>query len=149
MLFRSSITTIDRDVAGFPSGWETVVGEKGLTLSGGQKQRVAIARALAADPEILVLDDALSAVDAETEERILTALLEERRGRTNLIVSHRVSTLRNADLIIVLDRGGIVQRGTHAELLADGDGFYAEIAQLQELEAELSGTAAPPSGTGA
>jgi len=130
----SEISTIARDVADFPASWETVVGEKGLTLSGGQKQRVAISRALAADPEILVFDDALSAVDAETEDRILEALLEERRSRTNIIVSHRVSTLRHADLIIVLDGGRITQRGTHAELLAQEDGFYAEIARLQELE---------------
>jgi ATP-binding cassette subfamily B protein len=143
-----AIATIDRDVAGFPEGWETVVGEKGLTLSGGQKQRVAIARALAADPEILVLDDALSAVDAETEERILAALLEERRGRTNIIVSHRVSTLRNADLIIVLDRGEIVQRGSHAELLAESEGFYAEIARLQELEQETARRHAAAPATG-
>jgi len=128
------ISAIARDVADFPQGWDTLVGEKGLTLSGGQKQRVAIARALAADPEILVFDDALSAVDAETEDRILGALIEERRGRTNVIVSHRVSTLRHADLIIVLEGGRISQRGSHAELLADESGFYAEIARLQELE---------------
>ncbi len=129
-----AVAAIDRDVAGFPSGWNTIVGEKGLTLSGGQKQRVAIARALALDPEILVFDDALSAVDAETEDRILSALLEERRGRTNIIVSHRVSTLRHADLIIVLDGGRIVQQGPHEALIADESGFYAEIARLQELE---------------
>ncbi|HET7838500.1 MAG TPA: ABC transporter ATP-binding protein, partial [Rectinemataceae bacterium] len=133
----SEISAIDRDVGLFPSGWSTLVGEKGLTLSGGQKQRVAIARALAADPEILVLDDALSAVDAETEERILSALLGERSGRTNIIVSHRVSTLRHADTVIVLEKSGIAQRGTHEELLADEDGFYAEIARLQELEADI------------
>ncbi len=130
----SDISTIARDVALFPMSWKTVVGEKGLTLSGGQKQRVAISRALASDPEILIFDDALSAVDAETEDRILEALLEERRMRTNIIVSHRVSTLRYADLIIVLDDGNITQRGTHSELLAQEDGFYAEIARLQEME---------------
>jgi ATP-binding cassette subfamily B protein len=133
----TTVSAMDRDVELFPAGWATLVGEKGLTLSGGQKQRVAIARALAADPEILVLDDALSAVDAETEERILSALLEERRGRTNIIVSHRVSTLRHADSVIVLDKGGIAQRGSHEELLAQEDGFYAEIARLQELEADI------------
>jgi len=130
----AEISTISRDVAEFPSGWATVVGEKGLTLSGGQKQRVAISRALATDPEILVFDDALSAVDAETEDRILSSLLEERSGKTNIIVSHRVSTLRHADLVIVLAGGRIAQRGTHEELLAESDGFYAEIARLQELE---------------
>ncbi len=130
----AAIAAIDRDVADFPEGWATVVGEKGLTLSGGQKQRVALARALAMDPEILVLDDALSAVDAETEDRILSALIEERRGRTNIIVSHRVSTLRHADLILVLEEGRVSQRGSHEELLSDSKGFYAEIARLQELE---------------
>jgi ATP-binding cassette, subfamily B, multidrug efflux pump len=133
----AAVSAIDRDLAGFPAGWETLIGEKGLSLSGGQKQRVAIARALAVDPEVLVLDDALSAVDAETEERILAALLEERRGRTNVIVSHRVSTLRHADLVVVLDAGRIAQRGRHDELLADADGFYAETARLQELEAGI------------
>ncbi len=144
----ASVSAIDRDVDGFPAGWGTVVGEKGLTLSGGQKQRVAIARALAADPEILVLDDALSAVDAETEERILSALLEERRDRTNLIVSHRVSTLRHAGTVIVLDKGGIAQRGTHEELLAQEDGFYAEIARLQELEADIRAIERSTAGEG-
>lgn len=134
-----AIAAIDRDVELFPKGWATLVGERGLSLSGGQKQRLAIARALAADPAILVLDDALSAVDAETEKAILSALLEERRGRTNIIVSHRVSTLRNADIIVVLDGGRIAQRGTHAELLADSEGYYAEIARLQELEADYLG----------
>ncbi|MDA8425880.1 MAG: ATP-binding cassette domain-containing protein, partial [Treponema sp.] len=141
-----SISALDRDLEAFPAGWDTLVGERGLTLSGGQKQRVAIARALAVDPEILVLDDALSAVDAETEERILSALLEERGSRTNIIVSHRVSTLRHAELIVVLEEGGIAQRGSHEELLADPDGFYAEIARLQELEAGLD-SASPRAGS--
>jgi ATP-binding cassette subfamily B protein len=138
----TSTAALDRDLYLFPSGWETIVGEKGLTLSGGQKQRVAIARALAVDPEILVMDDSLSAVDSETEEKILKALLEERTGsggksgRTNIIVSHRVSTLRHSDWIIVLDAGKVIQSGTHGELLSDTEGFYAEIARLQELEAE-------------
>ncbi len=141
-----SISALDRDLEAFPAGWDTLVGERGLTLSGGQKQRVAIARALAVDPEILVLDDSLSAVDAETEERILSALLEERGSRTNIIVSHRVSTLRHAELIVVLEEGGIAQRGSHEELLADPDGFYAEIARLQELEAGLD-SASPRAGS--
>ena len=129
------IASLDRDVKLFPAGWDTVVGEKGLTLSGGQKQRIAIARALALDPPILIMDDALSAVDAETEEKILTNLLVERKGKTNIIVSHRVSTLRNADLIVVLDAGQVIQLGTHETLMAHTAGFYAEIARLQELEA--------------
>jgi ATP-binding cassette subfamily B multidrug efflux pump len=143
-----SIAALDRDVALFPSGWATLVGEKGLTLSGGQKQRVAIARALAADPAVLVLDDALSAVDAETEKAILSALLEERRGKTNIIVSHRVSTLRNADIIAVLDGGKIAQRGSHAELLAEADGFYSEMARLQELEDTVLRQGPRPDGRG-
>jgi ATP-binding cassette, subfamily B, multidrug efflux pump len=150
------ITSLERDLKLFPEGWDTIVGEKGLTLSGGQKQRVAIARALAIDPEILVLDDALSAVDAETEEHILRNLIEERRGRTTIIVSHRVSTLRHADTVLVLSGGSMTQHGSHAELMADREGFYAEIAGLQELEAgvaalqppsEQSATAVQPAGT--
>jgi ATP-binding cassette subfamily B protein len=132
------IASLERDVQLFPDGWETIVGEKGLTLSGGQKQRIAIARALSLDPQILVLDDALSAVDAETEEKILQNLLVERKRRTNIIVSHRVSTLRHADRILVLNDGKMIQYGTHEELMKDKDGFYAEIAGLQELEAEVS-----------
>lgn len=134
----SKIASLDKDLSLFPAGWDTIVGERGLTLSGGQKQRIAIARALALDPQILVLDDALSAVDAETEERILQNLLLERAGRTNILVSHRVSTLRHADRILVLDGGKMLQYGSHEELMKDKKGFYAEIARLQELETELS-----------
>lgn len=134
----TAISAIDRDVNDFPAGWDTIVGEKGLTLSGGQKQRVAIARALAADPEILVFDDALSAVDTETEERILKALLAWRRGRTNIIISNRVSTLRHADRIAVLEGGALAQYGTHEELLAL-EGFYSEIARLQALVLDSAG----------
>jgi len=130
------IAGIERDFHLFPQGWETMVGERGITLSGGQKQRIALARALAINPEILLLDDALSAVDAETEERILHALLQERKSKTTVIVSQRISTLRNADQIIVLDGGEIAQRGTHEELISDLEGFYARIALLQQLENE-------------
>ncbi|MGB4586865.1 MAG: ABC transporter ATP-binding protein, partial [Rectinemataceae bacterium] len=141
------IASLERDVRLFPKGWDTIVGERGLTLSGGQKQRIAIARALSLDPQILVLDDALSAVDAETEEKILQNLLVERKGRTNIIVSHRVSTLRHADRVLVLKDGTMIQSGSHEELLRDMDGFYAEIAGLQELEAEVVAVPAgvPPS----
>jgi ATP-binding cassette subfamily B protein len=139
----SRIASLDRDLKLFPEGWDTIVGEKGLTLSGGQKQRVAIARALAIDPEILVLDDALSAVDAETEEHILHDLIEERKGKTTIIVSHRVSTLRHADAILVLKDGSMVQHGSHAELMEEKEGFYAEIAGLQELEAGVSAAELP------
>lgn len=132
----ASLAALTRDLSEFPSGWDTVVGERGLSLSGGQKQRVAIARAIAVDPEILVFDDALSAVDSETEERILGSILSERRGRTTIIVSHRVSTLKNADRIIVLESGRLIQSGSHEELLEEEDGLYAEIARLQQLDRE-------------
>jgi len=125
------------DIKGFPKGFDTVVGERGLTLSGGQKQRVAIARALAVDPRILILDDALSSVDAQTEEQILRHLRLFLNGRTGLVVAHRLSTVRNADLIVVLDDGRIVERGTHDELLALG-GFYANLYEKQQLEKELA-----------
>ena len=128
------------DVATFPQGLETVIGERGITLSGGQKQRTAIARALVRNPTILILDDALSAVDTATEERILRALREIRKGRTVLIVSHRVSSVKDADHIIVLDDGRIVERGTHETLLAH-DGYYADLYRRQTLEEELEETA--------
>lgn len=128
----ADVSTISRDMKIFPQGWDTQVGERGITLSGGQKQRVAISRALAKDPRILVFDDALSAVDTETEELILNKLLTEREGRTSIIVSHRVSTLATADQIAVLEGGRLVQYGTHEQLLAE-DGFYREIATLQQL----------------
>jgi ATP-binding cassette subfamily B protein len=134
ILLRSAhLSAIDQDLPNFSRGWDTVIGERGLTLSGGQKQRVAIARALALRPEILILDDALSAVDAETERRILDALLEERRGGVTIIISHRVSTLMRADKVIVLDQGRIAEEGPPA-VLASGNGFFARMAALQQLE---------------
>lgn len=129
----AGISAIDRDLASFAEGWDTLIGERGLTLSGGQKQRTAIARAVIGDPEILILDDSLSAVDAGTEKLVLDALLEERRGKTALIISHRVPALRNADFIAVLDRGRIVEYGSPGELAAQ-DGLYARTAALQRLE---------------
>jgi ATP-binding cassette subfamily B protein len=128
---------LDKDVADFANGLDTVVGERGITLSGGQKQRTALARALAIDPRILVLDDALSAVDTYTEEEILRGLSTVMRQRTSLIVSHRISTVRNADQILVLDAGRIVERGTHDELLRL-DGIYADLYRKQLLEEELA-----------
>ena len=124
------------DIATFPAGYQTVIGERGLTLSGGQKQRVAIARAILRDPRILILDDALSSVDTITEERILEGLAGLMRGRTTILISHRVSTVQNADRIFVLEHGEIVEQGSHAELVANG-GYYADLYQKQLLEEEL------------
>jgi ATP-binding cassette subfamily B protein len=122
---------LERDIRAFAQGLDTVIGERGLTLSGGQKQRVALARALATEPEILVLDDSLSAVDRETEGRILAGLLKARRGKTTIIVSHRVSTLTGADKVVVLERGEVAEQGTPAELRALG-GFFSRMAAIQE-----------------
>lgn len=124
------------DLESFPNGLETVVGERGITLSGGQKQRVAIARALLRNPRILILDDSLSSVDTATEERILTGLSSLLKGRTTILISHRISTVQNADRIFVFDHGGIAEQGSHAELLAHG-GLYASLHQRQLLEEEL------------
>ena len=131
------IARLDKDVQDFPHGYDTVVGERGITLSGGQKQRTAIARALAVDPRILVLDDALSAVDTYTEEEILHQLREVMRQRTSIIVSHRISTVREADQILVLDAGRIAERGTHDQLV-ERNGLYAELYRKQLLEEELA-----------
>jgi ATP-binding cassette subfamily B multidrug efflux pump len=128
---------LELDLAGFPLGLDTVVGERGLTLSGGQKQRVALARALLRQPRILLLDDCLSAVDTQTEEMILRNLRQVFVGRTVFLVSHRVSTVKEADLILVLDGGEVLERGTHSQLLAAG-GLYADLHARQLLEEELA-----------
>jgi len=132
----AEIAGLGPDIETFPEGYQTLVGERGITLSGGQKQRAAIARAILRDPRILILDDALSSVDTLTEERILQGLSGVMRGRTSILISHRVSTVRQADRIIVIEAGRIVEQGSHENLIAAG-GYYADLYQKQLLEEEL------------
>jgi ATP-binding cassette subfamily B protein len=126
---------VHKNIEGFSKGYETILGERGITLSGGQKQRVSIARAIIQDPQILLFDDCLSAVDTETEEEILNNLHDISFNKTTIIVSHRISSAKNANKIIVLDEGAIIQQGTHHHLLKEG-GYYKElyIKQLSEKE---------------
>ena len=133
----AAVARLDKDVADFPKGYETMVGERGITLSGGQKQRTALARAIVIDPRILILDDALSAVDTYTEEEILSRLRGVMRERTSIIVSHRISTVRGADVIFLLDEGRVAERGTHDELVGR-NGLYAALHRKQLLEEELA-----------
>lgn len=135
----AAIAGMTDDIRGFPNGYRQLVGERGITLSGGQKQRTAIARAVMRNPRILILDDALSAVDTLTEEKILHGLRDVREGRTTLIVSHRISTIKDADLICVMHEGEIIERGTHEELL-QLNGEYAELYERQLLEEEIEAT---------
>ena len=132
----AQIASLEAEVAEFPRGYETLIGERGITLSGGQKQRLAIARAIAVDPRILILDDALSAVDTATEERILDSLRAVRRTRAAILIAHRVSTIRDADEILVIVGGRVVERGTHDALVASG-GEYARMHERQLLEREI------------
>jgi ATP-binding cassette subfamily B multidrug efflux pump len=132
----SKISQLHKDVENFSKGYETILGERGITLSGGQKQRTCLARALAIDPKILILDDSFSAVDTHTEEDILLSLKKFMKDRTSLIISHRISTVKDADKIIVLDDGEIAEEGTHDQLIAK-DGIYAELHYKQLLEEEL------------
>jgi ATP-binding cassette subfamily B protein len=133
----AAIARLDKDVAAFPKGYDTLVGERGITLSGGQKQRTAIARAVSLNPTILILDDALSAVDTYTEEEILERMRVFMRNRTSILVSHRVSTVRHADVIVVLQDGRIAERGSHDELVRRG-GLYADLHRKQLLQEELA-----------
>jgi len=134
-------------IMSFPEGYNTLVGEKGVTLSGGQKQRVAIARTLLKDPRILILDDSTSAVDTETEAAIRSALEHLMEGRTSFIIAHRIQSIMDADLILVLDKGQIVQQGKHADLI-EQEGIYRQIYEIQtridvELKAEIAGASEP------
>jgi ATP-binding cassette subfamily B multidrug efflux pump len=134
--YAARIAEVEEDIKTFPNGYETLLGERGITLSGGQKQRVSLARAVVKNPPILILDDSLSAVDTQTESRILQSLRQFMKGRTTIIISHRTSAIKELDHIIVLDKGEIIERGTHNELIAMG-GRYSLIHSRQQLEEEL------------
>jgi ATP-binding cassette subfamily B protein len=129
---------LNKDLSLFQNGKDTLIGERGLTLSGGQKQRTAIARAVIMDSEFLILDDSLSAVDNETEQKILEALRRERKGRTTIIISHRVSTLKYSDNVLVMDKGKMIEYGSPSQLISAG-GFYSRMAEFQRLELKPAG----------
>jgi len=127
---------VHKNIIGFTNGYDTILGERGISLSGGQKQRVSIARAILKDPKILLFDDCLSAVDTETEEEILQNLHKISKDKTTIIVSHRISSAKNATKIIVLEEGEIIQQGTHSELV-NSEGYYRELYAKQLLEKEM------------
>jgi ATP-binding cassette subfamily B protein len=129
---------VHENIMEFPEGYDTVIGERGVTLSGGQKQRVSIARALIKDPEILIMDDSVSAVDTKTEEIILGNLKEVRDGKTTIIIAHRISSIKNANKIILIDEGEVMDMGTHDELMSRCE-LYIDIVTRQELEDEIEG----------
>ena len=133
----AEIASISGEIQSFPQRFDTMVGERGVTLSGGQKQRTSLARAILRQPKILILDDSLSSVDTDTEERILRRLRDVMRQRTTILIAHRISTVKDADQIVVMREGRIIERGTHDELLALG-GYYADLYQKQLLEEELA-----------
>ncbi|CAM3359306.1 ABC transporter ATP-binding protein [Vagococcus fessus] len=137
----AELTAVHSDIKGMPEGYDTMVGERGVSLSGGQKQRLSIARAVITEPELLILDDALSAVDAKTEEKILRHLKEERQNKTTIIAAHRLSSVMHAEEIIVIDEGTIIERGTHQELLAL-NGWYTKMYEQQQLENKIEGGSA-------
>jgi subfamily B ATP-binding cassette protein MsbA len=146
MLRAARIARVDEFAEGFEKGYETVVGERGVRLSGGQKQRVSIARAVLADPRILILDEATSSLDSESEALIQEGLAYLMKGRTTFVIAHRLSTIRRADQILVVEKGEVVQRGTHAELIAAGGRYREMVERQQGLERNLF--LAPGEGAG-
>jgi ATP-binding cassette subfamily B protein len=140
VLRAARVAQLDPEIAGFPGGYDTILGERGINLSGGQRQRSALARALARDPRLLILDDALAAVDTHTEEAILRGLRELLGNRTTLLISHRISAMSLADVIVYMERGRIIEQGTHTELLATRGAYY-NLAQRQKLAEEIEETA--------
>jgi len=135
----AKMSDVHDNIIDFKNGYETIIGERGVTLSGGQKQRVSIARALAKEPPVLILDDSVSAVDTATEEKILTSLKETRKDKTTIMIAHRISTVKNADQIILIDEGKIVGLGTHDTLLKDNE-LYQKMVSQQALEKEVEAT---------